>query len=83
MQRGAPRVGEAVDRPDPPSFWKCGVTGGCQSIIITTRAPAASAWAISRLTWPTIAAPPVTGRLPLGSAKSFWTSTTIRAVASS
>ena len=67
----------------PPSLAKWGVEGGCQSRVYTTVAPAAWARSISALMNGITAAPSVTERLPSGSAKSFWTSTTTRAVVGS
>jgi hypothetical protein len=64
----------------PPSFAKCGVDSGCQSCVATTRPSADVAIAISRLMTGTTASPPLTDRLPAGSAKSFCTSTTTSAV---
>jgi hypothetical protein len=64
----------------PPSLAKWGVDGGCQSWVKTTRPPASRAAAISALIVGMIAVPPSTERLPFGSAKSFWTSTTTSAV---
>jgi hypothetical protein len=46
----------------------------------TTVAPLAEAIATSPFTVGTMAAPPATLSPPAGSAKSFWTSTTTRAV---
>src|SRR6266540_2294455 len=63
----------------PPSFSKCGVLSGCQSWVYTTVAPACLARSISRFTTGTTCSPPLTYRLPAGSAKSFWTSTTTSA----
>ena len=74
----APRARHAMDRPDAAVLGEMGVDAGCQSWVATTRAPWARA--ISRLIVGTIASPPATLRPPAGSAKSFWTSTTMRAV---
>ena len=63
----------------PPSAAKWGVCCGCQSWLYATSAPFALARAASRLTIGMMSAPPRTLRLPEGSAKSFWTSTTISA----
>jgi hypothetical protein len=65
----------------PPSFAKWGVDSGCQSCVAATSASADVAISISRLMTGTTASPPFTDRLPAGSAKSFWTSTTTSAVA--
>ena len=47
----APRAADAVDRPDAAVAWRnAGVCSGCQSWVATTRAPAAWAASISRLT---------------------------------
>ncbi len=64
----------------PPSLAKCGVTGGCQSCVVTTSAlRRAAAAATSRLTTSMTSSAPDTYRLPSGWAKSFCTSTTRRA----
>ena len=67
----------------PPSVTKWGVRGGCQSWVYTTGAPAARAAAISSFTAGSTASAPATDSEPSGWAKSFCTSTTTSAVASS
>ncbi len=64
----------------PPSLAKWGVCSGCQSWVKTTVAPLFAAISISRLTVGMMRSPPATLRPPAGSAKSFWTSTTMSAV---
>ena len=62
----------------PPSLAKWGVARGCQSWVATTRAPLAVGQrdlAVDHAG--RSSSPPATLRLPAGSAKSFWTSTTI------
>ena len=76
----APRVRDAVDRPDAAVLGEMRRDGGCQSWVATTIAPLVRAISISRSIAGMIAVPPATDRPPAGSAKSFWTSTTMRAV---
>src|SRR5436309_11266947 len=64
----------------PPSLAKCGVDSGCQSWVYTTSVPAARARAVSPFAAAGTRSPPRTYSDPFGSAKSFCTSTTRRAV---
>ncbi len=64
----------------PPSRAKWGVVGGCQSWVYTTSASASSADVTSASMGAGNGSPPATYSEPAGSAKSFWTSTTMSAV---